>query len=67
MALSPTWPEWEGRMSINLPNLDRQQIQNAPLGEALQKVQTYVNANVAVTAGNKVPPPIFIVPGQRQG
>jgi hypothetical protein len=54
-------------MSLNLPNLDREQKKEPPLGEALQKVQTYVNANVAVVVGNKVAPPTFVTPGQRQG
>lgn len=54
-------------MAINIPNLDREQKKDAPLGEAIQKVQTYINANVSVVAGNKVPPPTFVTPGQRQG
>jgi hypothetical protein len=54
-------------MAVNLPNLDREQKQNPPLGEALQKMQTYINSNVAVVPGNKVPPPGFVTPHQRQG
>jgi hypothetical protein len=54
-------------MAITIPNLDRIQKQAPPLGEALQKIQVYVNNNVSPATGNKVTAPTFIVPGARQG
>lgn len=35
-------------MALNIPNLDRIQKASAPLGEAVQKQQTYANVNGAI-------------------
>ena len=47
-------------MALNIPNLDKEQKTDPKLGEGLQKIQTYVNANTTVAAGNKIPPPGFV-------
>jgi hypothetical protein len=53
-------------MSLNIPNIDRISKDDPKLGEALAKVQTYTNANVSQTAGNRVAPPPTN-PGNPQG
>lgn len=52
-------------MALKIPNLDEIQKRDPKLGEALKKQQDYVNANVAPVAGNKVQPPGFVTPAQR--
>ena len=52
---------------LNIPNLDRITKANPHLGEALQKMQAYVNANTTPAAGNNQPAPTFINPTQVQG
>jgi hypothetical protein len=54
-------------MALIVPNLDREQKKDPPSAEALQKIQTYITANVAQVAGNKVPPPGFVTPGTPGG
>lgn len=54
-------------MAIVIPNVDRIQKENAPLGEALQAEQSYINKNVTQAAGNKVAPPSFVNAAQKQG
>ena len=44
-------------MALTIPNLDRVTKDDPLTGEALVKVQQYVNQNVTPVAGNKVPPP----------
>ncbi len=44
-------------MAFTIPNLDRVQKADPKLGESLQKIQKYVNQNVAQTPGNRVPKP----------
>lgn len=44
-------------MALTVPNLDRIQKLDPNLGEALQKIQKYTNANVTQVTGNRVPPP----------
>lgn len=46
-------------MALNIPNLDRITKDDVKTGEALVKVQQYVNQNVTPAAGNRTPvPPI---------
>ncbi len=52
---------------ISIPNLDAITKSDVKTGEALAKVQTYINANVAPAAGNKTPAPTFITPGVPPG
>ena len=40
-------------MSFSIPNLDKISKDNPYAGEALQKVQKYVNENTTQAAGNK--------------
>lgn len=44
-------------MAVTLPNLDRIQKADPKLGEALKRVQTYVNLNTTQAPGNRVPEP----------
>lgn len=44
-------------MALNLPSIDRITKENPKLGEALVKAQQYVNQNVALIAGNRLPKP----------
>jgi len=46
-------------MAVTIPNLDRIQKIDPKLGEAVQKIQNYVNLNVTPAPGNRTPlPPI---------
>jgi hypothetical protein len=56
-------------MSLSVPNKAVITRENPKLGEALSSVETFVNANVAVKAGNlKAPPPTNVAnPTQRPG
>ena len=52
-------------MSLQIPNLPLINKQNPYVAEALQKVQTYVTANVVPVAGNKrTPPSGFVNPSK---
>lgn len=44
-------------MALNIPNLDRITKDDPKLGEALVKTQQYVNQNVVLVPGNRVPKP----------
>ncbi len=44
-------------MAFTIPNLDRTQKADPKLGEALQRIQKYVNLNTTPTPGNRVPKP----------
>lgn len=46
-------------MAVTLPNLDKVQKADPKLGEALQRIQKYVNLNTTPAGGNRTPrPPI---------
>lgn len=44
-------------MALQIPNQDRLTKENPKLGEALRKVEIYVNQNVPPIAGNRTPKP----------
>lgn len=44
-------------MALTIPNLDRVQKADPKLGEALQKVQKYINQNTTPATGNRKPKP----------
>ncbi len=46
-------------MAVTIPNLDKIQKQDPKMGEALKKVQTYLNENVTPAPGNRTPVPPF--------
>jgi hypothetical protein len=55
-------------MALTVPNLPDLTKKDPKLGEALQRVQAYLNNNVAAApqlsiAGNKKQPPTFVTPG----
>lgn len=54
-------------MTVTIPNISDIAKRDPKLGEALTKIQAYVRTNVTPVAGNKVAPPSFVTPGQKQG
>jgi hypothetical protein len=44
-------------MALTVPNLDRTQKADPKLGEAIQRIQKYVNLNTSQAPGNRVPKP----------
>lgn len=52
---------------INIPNLAIITKHDIRLGEALQKIQAYVNSNTAPAAGNLQSPPSFANPTKAPG
>ena len=53
--------------NLNIPNLEQVSKKDPKLGEALKKVQTYINANVTPTPGNKQTAPTFVSPTRVPG
>lgn len=52
---------------LNIPNLDKIIKESPKLGEALQKIHDYVNANTAPAAGNLQAAPSFVNPTKAPG
>jgi len=52
---------------ISIPNLDAITKTDVRTGEALLKVQTYINTNTTPSAGNKTPAPSFVNPSKAPG
>jgi hypothetical protein len=52
---------------ISIPNLDAITKADVKTGEALAKVQQYINANTTVTTGNKQAAPTFVNPTRPPG
>lgn len=53
-------------MALIVPNLDRLTKESPKMGEALKRIQTYVNLNTTVAPGNRLSPPPIIatrIPG----
>lgn len=53
-------------MALTIPNLDKIQKADPKLGEALKRVQNYVDLNVTPAGGNRKAPPPF-TPGNIRG
>lgn len=52
---------------LSVPNLDEIIKRDPKLGEAVTKIQTYVNANTSPAAGNKQSAPTFVTPNRPPG
>lgn len=54
-------------MALIIPNKQDIIKRDPKLGDALTKIESYVNLNVAPAVGNKVTPPSFVTPGRPGG
>jgi hypothetical protein len=54
-------------LALKVPNIQDIEKRDPKTGEALKKIEAFVNLNVTPAAGNKVAAPTFVNPGRPGG